>query len=113
MIARANSSNEFSDHNQSQLYAPRRTALRYRFAQLLSLEQFDQALQEALAARSANEIFQCDLQFVVEIVKAAERVGRANIDHAIYPEALFDSAKPVEPLSASSQYSIPSSVQRC
>jgi hypothetical protein len=54
--------------------AERRTAHRYRFAKLLTDAHFDEAMAEALAAHGRKEIIDADLQFVIDIVRGAERM---------------------------------------
>jgi hypothetical protein len=54
-----------------------RVAARYRLAHLLTLEQFDDALQEAAHAHQTGEITDGDLRFVTGIIDAA-RTGKVK-----------------------------------
>jgi hypothetical protein len=54
----------------------RRNALRYHFAELLTLESFEEAWHESEAAFHLGEIKKEDLQFVLSIIKSAKRLGR-------------------------------------
>jgi hypothetical protein len=108
MTARPNPSDDDTSQEGTDDRVNRRTEVRYRLAQLLTLEKFDEALNEALVARGKEDIFPCDLQFVVEIVKAAERMGRVKINHTQYPlESITDAFRqqesaPPQQLSSSS-----------
>ena len=57
---------------------PERSEVRYRLAQLLMVEKFEEALNDAIVAYSQGKIIEADLRFVVEIVKSAERAGRSH-----------------------------------
>jgi len=54
----------------------RREDLRYRFAQLLTVEDFQQALDEAQDAYEKGQVLEIDFRFVREVVNAAQRMGR-------------------------------------
>lgn len=55
-----------------------RTAARYRLAWLLTQEDFDTAMAEAVTAHRNGDIEDSDLHFVMEIVRAARRTPSSN-----------------------------------
>ncbi len=78
----------------------RRTTLRYRFARLLTDRHFEEAMAGALAAHARKEIRDADLQFVIEIVRAAEQMklrerATAGQKHAIVVAPLSSTLPPV------------------
>jgi hypothetical protein len=78
MEARSNYEPGESTSSSQSLPMPERSELRYRLAQLLTIEKFDEALNDAIVAYSQGKIFEVDLRFVVEVVKSAERAGRTQ-----------------------------------
>ena len=90
MFARPNSGDAPRGDNQaSVVHEGRRKELRYRLAHLLHEEKFDEALDEALAARRKDDILPVDFEFVINIVKAAARMGRVKIERERHPDELF------------------------
>ncbi len=85
MLAPPNSGHENPGAQLKDLRFDRRTAIRYRLAQLLLSEKFDLALQEALQARQNDEILPSDLEFVLHIIRTAERRGRSGPEPESYP----------------------------
>jgi hypothetical protein len=97
MVARPNSGKGSREEHSGASPDARRKELRYRFAQMLTDEKFSEALDEAVLARRNGEILPADFEFVVNIVKAAARLGRVKIEPQRFPVELLPATPPVAP----------------